>query len=48
MVQEQETGVHLWLVLMKAHEALRQHAERHIQSLGIGFSDLQVLEALLH
>jgi MarR family 2-MHQ and catechol resistance regulon transcriptional repressor len=42
------SGVHLWLILMKAHEALRQHAERHIRSLGIGFSDFQALEALLH
>jgi MarR family 2-MHQ and catechol resistance regulon transcriptional repressor len=44
----EETGVHLWLILMKAHEALRRHAEAHIRSLGIGFSDFQVLEALLH
>lgn len=43
-----DTGVHLWLILMKAHEALRRHAEQHIHSLGIGFSDFQVLEALLH
>ena len=43
-----ETGVHLWLILMKAHESLRRHAEGHIHSLGIGFSDFQVLEAVLH
>lgn len=43
-----ESGVHLWLVLMKAHESLRRHAEAHIHSLGIGFSDFQVLELLLH
>jgi MarR family 2-MHQ and catechol resistance regulon transcriptional repressor len=42
------SGVHLWLILMKAHEAMRQHADRHIRSLGIGFSDFLVLEALLH
>jgi MarR family 2-MHQ and catechol resistance regulon transcriptional repressor len=42
------SGVHLWLVLMKAHEALRQHAECHIHRLGIGFSDFAVLEVLLH
>jgi len=42
------TGVHLWLVMMKAHEALREHAERHIHSLGIGFSDFAALEVLLH
>jgi MarR family 2-MHQ and catechol resistance regulon transcriptional repressor len=43
-----ETGVHLWLVLMKAHEALRRHAEQNIHGLGIGFSDFMVLEVLLH
>ena len=42
------TGVHLWLILWKAYEALRQHAERHIHSLGIGFTDFAILEALLH
>jgi MarR family 2-MHQ and catechol resistance regulon transcriptional repressor len=38
----------LWLVLWKAYEAVRYHAERHIHSLGLGFSDFAVLEALLH
>ena len=42
------TGIHLWLVLWKAYEAVRGHAERHIHSLGLGFSDFAVLEALLH
>jgi MarR family 2-MHQ and catechol resistance regulon transcriptional repressor len=42
------SGVHLWLVLMKAHESLRRHADCHIHSLGIGFSDFLVLELLLH
>jgi len=41
-------GVHLWLVLLKAYAALRAHAECHIRSLGIGFSDFAVLEVLLH
>ena len=44
----EESGVHLWLILMKAHEAMRRHAEHHVQSLGIGFSDFAVLEVLLH
>jgi MarR family 2-MHQ and catechol resistance regulon transcriptional repressor len=43
-----KTGVHLWLILMKAHEALRRHAEQNIHGLGIGFSDFMVLEVLLH
>src|SRR5450759_267797 len=42
------TGIHLWLVLWKAYEAMRRHAERHIHSLGLGFSDFAVLEVLLH
>src|SRR5260370_18230581 len=42
------TGIHLWLVLWKAYEAIRRHAERHMHWLGLGFSDFAVLEALLH
>src|ERR1017187_4312892 len=41
-------GIHVWLVLGKAYEALRCHAEHHIHSLGLGFSDFAVLEVLLH
>lgn len=44
----QTTGVHLWLILWKAYDSLRAHAECHIHSLGIGFSDFAVLEILLH
>jgi len=40
--------IHLWLVLWKAHDSLREHAERHIRSLGLCLSDFGVLEALLH
>ena len=42
------SGVHLWLILWKAYDAVREHAERHIGSLGIGLSDFGVLEMLLH
>jgi MarR family 2-MHQ and catechol resistance regulon transcriptional repressor len=42
------SGIHLWLILWKAFDALRKHAERHIQSLGLCLSDFGVLEALLH
>ncbi|MCU1233223.1 MAG: transcriptional regulator, MarR family [Candidatus Solibacter sp.] len=42
------SGTHLWLVLWKAYESLHAHAIRHIQSLGLGFSDFAVLEVLLH
>ena len=42
------SGIHLWLVLWKAYESLHAHAVRHIQSLGLGFSDFAVLEVLFH
>jgi MarR family 2-MHQ and catechol resistance regulon transcriptional repressor len=42
------TGIHLWLVLWRAYEAVRCHAVKHIHSLGLGFSDFAVLEVLLH
>jgi MarR family 2-MHQ and catechol resistance regulon transcriptional repressor len=43
-----DSGIHLWLVLWRAYEALHSHAERHIHSLGLGFSEFAVLELLLH
>jgi MarR family 2-MHQ and catechol resistance regulon transcriptional repressor len=42
------SGVHLWLVLMKAHRSLVRHAEQSIQSLEMCISDFGVLEVLLH
>jgi MarR family 2-MHQ and catechol resistance regulon transcriptional repressor len=42
------SGVHLWLILMKAYHALDRHAERDIAGSGLGMSDFRVLEALLH
>ena len=42
------SGVHLWLVLMKAHRSLVRHAERSIVSLDMCISDFGVLEVLLH
>ena len=41
-------ATHLWLILWRAYEALRKHAEGHIASLGLGFSDFAVLEYLFH
>ncbi len=41
-------GIHLWLVLWKAYDTMRTHAECHIHSLGIGLSDFGILETLLH
>ncbi|HUO26286.1 MAG TPA: MarR family transcriptional regulator [Candidatus Aquilonibacter sp.] len=42
------TGVHLWLVLMKAQHAVEKHALRSIAKSGLCFSDFAVLEILLH
>jgi len=42
------SGVHVWLVLMKAHRALVRHAERSIVTLDMCISDFGVLEMLLH
>ena len=42
------TGVHLWLVLMKAFQALIPHAAESIARTRLGDSDFRVLEVLLH
>src|ERR1700704_4789864 len=41
-------GVHVWLVLMKAFNALFPHAVKSIRQTGLGDSDFRVLEVLLH
>ena len=42
------SSVHLWLILWRAYESLQEHTVRHIDSIGLGFSDFGVLELLLH
>ncbi len=42
------SGVHVWLVLMKAQRSMVRHAERSIVSLEMCISDFAVLEVLLH
>jgi MarR family transcriptional regulator, 2-MHQ and catechol-resistance regulon repressor len=42
------SGVHLWLVLMKAHRSLARHAARSVSAFGLGISDFAILELLLH
>ena len=42
------SGVHVWLVLMKAHRSMVRHAARSIVALEMGISDFAVLELLLH
>jgi MarR family 2-MHQ and catechol resistance regulon transcriptional repressor len=45
---EDPSGVHLWLILMKAFQALARHAEGSIKQTGLGDSDFRVLEVLLN
>lgn len=47
-VTEDTRGVHLWLILMKAHRAMMAFAARNIRSLELNYSDFGILEALLH
>jgi len=42
------SGIHLWLVLMKAYRTLQRHARCSIEPLGLGSSDFAILELLLH
>src|SRR5246500_5945479 len=42
------TGVHVWLVFMKAFQALLPHAAQSIERTQLGDSDFRVLEVLLH
>src|SRR2546421_6138783 len=46
--KQDSTGVHVWLVFMKAFQALFPHAEESIKRTELGDSDFRVLEALLH
>ena len=43
-----QSGIHTWLVLMKAHRTLTRHAQRSIEALDMCLSDFAILEALLH
>jgi len=45
---QDSTGVHLWLVFMKAFQALFPHAAESIKRTELGDSDFRVLEVLLH
>ena len=40
--------MHVWLVLWKASDAIRAHAARSIDELGMCLTDFGILEALLH
>src|SRR5438067_4781653 len=48
-IQTQDSsGVHVWLVFMKAFQALIPHAAQSIERTKLGDSDFRVLEVLLH
>ena len=42
------SGIHLWLVLMKAYRTLERHARCSIEPSGLGSSEFAILELLLH
>lgn len=46
--RQDSTGVHVWLVFMKAFQALIPHAAGSIKRTELGDSDFRVLEVLLH
>src|SRR6266568_2557376 len=46
--RQDSTGVHVWLVFMKAFQALIPHAAESIERTELGDSDFRVLEVLLH
>jgi MarR family 2-MHQ and catechol resistance regulon transcriptional repressor len=46
--RQDSAGVHVWLVLMKAFQALIPHAAHSIEGTKLGDSDFRVLEVLLH
>jgi len=46
--RQDPSGVHVWLVFMKAFQALIPHAAESIKQTELGDSDFRVLEVLLH
>lgn len=48
MMAMDSSGIHLWLVLMKAYRTLARQARRSIEPSGLGVSDFAILELLLH
>jgi MarR family 2-MHQ and catechol resistance regulon transcriptional repressor len=46
--EQDSSGVHIWLVFMKAFQALLPHAAGSIKRTELGDSDFRVLEVLLH
>lgn len=43
-----QDGVHVWLIVWKAYDALKEHAMKSIESLDMCVTDFGILELLLH
>src|SRR5258708_14023166 len=48
MIQGSQGPDHVWLVMLKAMQALTRYAASGIEETGLGDSDFRVLEVLLH
>src|ERR1700732_3010597 len=48
IAKQDSSGVHVWLILMKAFQSLLPHAAASIAQTKLGDSDFRVLEALVH
>src|SRR4051812_17940349 len=48
MKKNAPTPVHVWLVMLKAMQAISRYALADIEKAGLGDSDFRVLEVLLH
>ena len=48
MNSDSPSGVHCWLVLLKAYQAVSHYATAGLTESGLGDSDFRVLEVLLH
>ncbi len=48
MAQDTQDSDHVWLVMIKAMQALTRYATAGIEDTGLGNSDFRVLEVLLH
>jgi MarR family 2-MHQ and catechol resistance regulon transcriptional repressor len=45
---QEVSGVHVWLILMKAFRSIAAYVEPKLRESGLGDSDFRVLEVLLH
>src|ERR1041384_51484 len=48
MKEDSPTPVHVWLVMMKAVQAITRYGLENLEESGLGLSDFAVLELLLH